>query len=41
MKRQLLAGRFGPDDRFDVTAGVDEQTTYLQLVAGEKSLAGR
>ncbi|MDV6344341.1 Qat anti-phage system QueC-like protein QatC [Nitrosomonas sp. Is37] len=38
MKRQLLAGRFGPDDRFDVAAGADEQRTYLQLVAGEKSL---
>lgn len=38
MKRQLLVGRFGPDDRLDVTAGADEQTTYLQLVAGEKSL---
>ncbi len=29
MKRQLLAGRFGPDDRFDVTPGTDEQMTYL------------
>ena len=38
MKRQLLAGRFGPDDSFDVTPGTDEQTTYLQLVAGERSL---
>lgn len=38
MKRQLLAGRFGPDDSFDVTASADEQRTYLQLVAGEKSL---
>ncbi len=38
MKRQLLAGRFGPDDSFDVTAAADEQRTYLQLVAGEKSL---
>lgn len=38
MKRQFLAGRFGPDDHFDVKAGVDEQRTYLQLVAGEKSL---
>lgn len=38
MKRQLLAGRFGPDDLFDVPVGVDEQRTYLQLVAGEKSL---
>ena len=38
MKRQLLAGRFGPDDSFEAAAGVDEQTTYLQFVAGEKSL---
>jgi hypothetical protein len=38
MKRQLLAGRFGPDDRFDVPVGADEQRTYLQLVTGEKSL---
>lgn len=38
MKRQLLAGRFGPDDLFDRTAGADEQRTYVQLVAGEKSL---
>lgn len=38
MKRQLLAGHFGPDDLFDVTAGADEQRTYLQLVAGERSL---
>lgn len=38
MKRQLLVGRFGPDDRFDAAVGADEQRTYLQLVAGEKSL---
>ena len=38
MKRQLLAGRFGPDDHFDASVGVDEQRTYLQLVAGETSL---
>jgi hypothetical protein len=38
MKRQLLVGRFGPDDHLDVTADADEQRTYLQLVAGEKSL---
>ena len=38
MKRQLLAGRFGPDDSQDITVGTDEQRTYLQLVAGEKSL---
>lgn len=38
MKQQLLAGRFGPDDRFDVMAGPNDQTTDLQLVAGEKSL---
>ena len=38
MKRQLLAGRFGPDDSFDVAVETDEQRTYLQLVVGEKSL---
>jgi hypothetical protein len=38
MKRQLLAGRFGPDDLFDVAAGADEQRTYLQLVVGDRSL---
>lgn len=38
MRRQLLAGRFGPDDHFDVKAGSDEHRSYLQLVAGEKSL---
>jgi hypothetical protein len=38
MRRQLLAGRFGPDDHFDVKVGADEQRTYLQLVAGKKSL---
>lgn len=38
MKRQLLAGRFGSDDGNDVPTGTDEQRTYLQLVAGDKSL---
>ena len=38
MKRQLLAGRFGPEDSLNVTVSPDEQRTYLQLVAGEKSL---
>ncbi|MGO2009779.1 Qat anti-phage system QueC-like protein QatC [Vreelandella alkaliphila] len=38
MKRQLLAGRFGEDDKLDVPVGRDEQRTYLQFVAGEKSL---
>jgi hypothetical protein len=38
MKRQLLAGRFGADDKLDIPMGSDEQRTYLQLVAGEKSL---
>lgn len=38
MKRQLLAGRFGPDDQADIPAAQDEQTTFLQMVAGEKSL---
>lgn len=38
MKRQLLAGRFGPDDRGDILAAQDEQCTFLQMVTGEKSL---
>ncbi|WP_338352882.1 Qat anti-phage system QueC-like protein QatC [Thalassolituus oleivorans] len=38
MKRQLLAGRFGADDQLDIPMGRDEQRTYLQLVAGDKSL---
>ncbi|KRH78469.1 hypothetical protein FERRO_14560 [Ferrovum sp. JA12] len=38
MKRQLLAGRFGPDDQIEITTSDDEQVTHLQLVAGEKSL---
>jgi len=38
MKRQLLAGRFGPDDKVVIPAGPDEQPTFLQLVSGEKSL---
>tara|TARA_R110002072_G_scaffold284396_2_gene448433 strand:- start:22707 stop:24074 length:1368 start_codon:yes stop_codon:yes gene_type:complete len=38
MKRQLLAGRFGPDDQLDIPVGKEEHRTYLQLVAGEKSL---
>lgn len=38
MKRQLLVGRFGPDDLADVSVGVDEQSTDLQLVVGNKSL---
>lgn len=38
MKRQLLAGRFGPEDQCEVPLGTDEQRTYLQLVVGEKLL---
>jgi hypothetical protein len=38
MKRQLLAGRFGPDDQVDIPMAADEQRTLLQMVAGEKSL---
>jgi hypothetical protein len=38
MKRQLLAGRFGPDDHADIPMAADEQRTLLQMVAGEKSL---
>jgi hypothetical protein len=38
MKRQLLVGRFGPDDVIEIPSAADEQVTQLQLVAGEKSL---
>lgn len=38
MKRHLLAGRFGPDDRIDIPNADDEQVTQLQLVAGERAL---
>ena len=38
MKRQFLAGRFGPDDVMEIPSAADEQVTQLQLVAGEKSL---
>lgn len=38
MKRQLLAGRFGPDDHTEIPTAADEQLTSLQMVAGEKSL---
>lgn len=38
MKRHLLAGHFGPDDRIDIPHASDEQLTRLELVAGETSL---
>jgi len=38
MKRQLLVGRFGPDDQADIPTGQDEQRAILQMVVGEKSL---
>lgn len=38
MRRQLLTGRFGPDDQIEIQNADDEQVTQLQLVAGEKSL---
>jgi|APEBP8051073178_1049388.scaffolds.fasta_scaffold01138_7 hypothetical protein len=38
MKRQLLVGRFGPDDQTAIPASADEQLTQLQLVAGGKTL---
>lgn len=38
MKRHLLAGHFGPDDRIDIPHAADEQVTRLELVAGDKSL---
>lgn len=38
MKRQLLAGLFGTDDRTSIPTAADEQLTRLELVAGEKML---
>ena len=38
MRRHLIIGRLGPDDRTRVPAAVDEVTTRLELVAGERSL---
>lgn len=38
MNRQLLVGRFGPDDQIDIPKADDEQGTQLQLVAGQNSL---
>ncbi len=38
MKRQLLAGHFGPDDHISIPTAADEQLTRLELVAGEKML---
>lgn len=38
MKRQLLIGRFGPDDQLEIPVATDEQATQLQLVAGVKTL---
>jgi hypothetical protein len=39
MKRQLLAGRFGPSDQTPIPSGADEQLTRLNLVAGARRLA--
>lgn len=38
MKRQLLAGHFGPDDHTPIPTAADEQLTRLELVVGEKML---
>lgn len=38
MKRQLLAGYFGPDDHTPIPTAADEQLTRLELVVGEKML---
>ncbi len=37
MKRQLLVGHFGYDDSFAAVVGIDEQITYLQLIAGQQT----
>lgn len=38
MKRQLIVGRFGPDDQIHIPSATDEQVTQLDLVAGERML---
>jgi hypothetical protein len=38
MNRQLIVGRFGPDDQIQIPSATDEQMTQLELVAGERSL---
>ena len=35
MNRQLIVGRFGPDDQISIPSATDEQVTQLDLVAGE------
>ena len=39
MKRQLLAGRFGPDDQADIPTGQDEQRTLGPLILTEMDIA--
>src|SRR5574337_404279 len=38
MKRHVLAGRYGPDDRLAIPVNAEEQLTDLQLVVGERTL---
>lgn len=38
MKRHLLAGHFGPNDRIDIPSAADEQATRIELVTGDKFL---
>src|SRR4051794_19076432 len=39
MRRHLIIGRLGPDDRARVPRSDDEVVTRLELAAGERSLA--
>jgi hypothetical protein len=38
MNRQLIVGRFGPEDQISIPSATDEQVTQLDIVAGERSL---
>jgi hypothetical protein len=38
MKKHVLAGRYGPDDKLPIPINADEQLTNLQLIVGERTL---
>ena len=38
MNRQLIVGRFGPDDQIPIPSATDEHVTVLELVTGDRSL---
>jgi hypothetical protein len=38
MKRHVIAGRYGPEDRTPIQVNGDEQLTDLQLIIGDRTL---